>query len=389
MPPPKKNHLEVAMQSLQEKFETASGRYFEIKASCESNVSRWEWTTHNYYELEPYYHERNGFPKGRRLKEEPSTKNHVYQYGFDADQKIYVAREWFDLYGNEAIYEEFYMYENNLVERFYFGYSDPKELVRMSQFKYAGDGRLLEMVSYNNRGTLIETKFFYEGDKLTELERKQPQYANPQSYKVVKERFIYDENGELSIVKLYAPEIERVLYQRKAKGQKIDDTVKFVQGKLVDVIPKVIKHQGINAPIFAVAIAYSFGASDYFPPSIGIGTEEERHRLMEEYGKESIWNPAEYGCMLDLDSEISKGLQEQMNVLNTFFHQKDNPKQLEKVYNNIAKNLNNYDWQKVIATTDDFVVFAVEVYEHDNFKQNLKSALPKEKYDALKAKKFI
>lgn len=42
------------MQTIQEKFEMAKNHYFEIKKLSESNISHWEWTTHNYYELEPY-----------------------------------------------------------------------------------------------------------------------------------------------------------------------------------------------------------------------------------------------------------------------------------------------------------------------------------------------
>lgn len=121
------------MQTIQEKFEMAKNHYFEIKKLSESNISHWEWTTHNYYELEPYQHERAGLPKGRKLKKEPKTKNERNQYGFDDAGRICVVRTWIDLYGKEVYYEEFYVYSENSLGRFYFDYSSEKRLIRMSE----------------------------------------------------------------------------------------------------------------------------------------------------------------------------------------------------------------------------------------------------------------
>jgi hypothetical protein len=80
--------------------------------------------------------DRLSFPYHRLLGKEPSKKNHHYQYGFDDYERIHVVRKWFDLYSKNACYEEFYVYFENRVERFYFGYSSEKQLIRMSEFTF-------------------------------------------------------------------------------------------------------------------------------------------------------------------------------------------------------------------------------------------------------------
>lgn len=377
------------MQTIQEKFEMAKNRYFEIKKLHESHISYWEWTTHNYYELEPYWHERVGLPKGRKLKKEPKTKNKRNQYGFDEMGRVCVVRTWIDLYGNEACYEEFYVYSERLLEKFYFDYSADKSLIRISELKLEENGRILSRESYNTIGDYIEETFVYQGDQLVEIKRRQPEYGNRQSFVLIKELFLHDEDGELNTIKLIASDSERVLYQKKTKDRTMTDTIEYVQDKLIELIPKVVTNQSLNGTIYSVIIVYSFGASDYFPPSLAIGTEENKTSLMKQYGIEGIWNPSEYKYMLDLDPEIDKELKEQINTLNTFFNQKDNTKQLEKIYNQVAKELNNVNWDNTIRVTDDFVVFALEINESDKFKKNLKSAISKEKFDKLKAKQYI
>lgn len=137
--------------------------------------------------------------------------------------------------------------------------------------------RLLELESYNSVGDYIEENFFYEGNQLIEIERTQHEYGNRQSFERIKERFFYDEDGELDIIKRYGSHFKRVIYQRKPKGENIDETIKRIQGELIDLIPKIIEK------VYSIIIVYSFGASDYFPPSLAIGTEDDMKRLINEY----------------------------------------------------------------------------------------------------------
>jgi hypothetical protein len=81
------------MDDLKSRFEKAKNEYGSLKEGCESLVVRWRWASWRRHEPQPYYFKRNRFLKGYWLKEAPAhLGGGQYQYGFDGEGRIQVAR---------------------------------------------------------------------------------------------------------------------------------------------------------------------------------------------------------------------------------------------------------------------------------------------------------
>ena len=74
-------------------YEQAQANYPELKAQIEAQVVRWFWAAGGVglFSLEPFYFEKNRFPKAKILKEAPEDTDNKYQYGVNEKDERIVA----------------------------------------------------------------------------------------------------------------------------------------------------------------------------------------------------------------------------------------------------------------------------------------------------------
>src|SRR5437870_1527009 len=110
---------DAIFKTLEARWQELYDQYESVKAALPT-VVRWEWTKGERYNPRAFYFERNP-PRGRTLKQPPQNKDEktgCYEYGFDAQNRVIVERQ----YGIESVYiadginEAFYHYSTEQIE---------------------------------------------------------------------------------------------------------------------------------------------------------------------------------------------------------------------------------------------------------------------------------
>ena len=115
-------------------YDQAQANYPELKAQIEAQVVRWFWAAGGvgYFSLEPFYFEKNRFPKAKILKEAPEDTDNKYQYGVNDKDEIIVERSYNEF---EGLYdEEFYFREEKQIISYHFDSAPEKECINTRIF---------------------------------------------------------------------------------------------------------------------------------------------------------------------------------------------------------------------------------------------------------------
>jgi hypothetical protein len=153
------------IEFLQEKFMNSRGRYSEIKKESEQKVVRWEWYTDDFYSIQPYFFEQNLWKKGKKLKNEPSSKTDKCQYGFDADGRMIAIRQYTEF--KNSFFEEFFEYFNKRIESVLYHYGEDKRVISIKIYQFANT-KIDSMIRCDENGYSHEN-YEYEDDRLTAI----------------------------------------------------------------------------------------------------------------------------------------------------------------------------------------------------------------------------
>jgi len=132
---------------------------------------------------------------------------------------------------------------------------------------------------------------------------------------------------------------------------------------LVDDIVSLLERFGCAIPVYALALAYDSEVP--LPPFLGLGTVEESRQWVDAEGAQVadyLWNPAEFKLFdipeLSLNSEKYEEIWQQLllevGAGAAYVAARD-------IVIQAAQSLNRQDWSGVLATSDNFVVYAVNI----------------------------
>ena len=361
------------IEQLQETFFTAQTHYKTIKKSVEQQVISWFWATDSIFDLEPFYFEQNGFPKGRIHKNEPVKKEEQYQYGVDANNEVIIERQFTELKG--LFYETFYIREKDKIESYQFDYSPEKKILNVKFFNYE-NSRLNTSYMVVKNGW-IKYSYNYQNGKLS-TKLMQRVYGN----KEVPDRifhYAFDEIGALQSIK----EKEHFHYHKPDKKISYRKLTELAFEKLLSLLKKSISECNVKEQLYCIYVYYYH--ENRLPPSIGLGTQADREEWINEKGEEAkwiIWNPIDYSHIIEIETD------EETNNLFTLYNQetalknKENNtiKMIVDCCKKLKENMAEFDLNK----TDDFVVVASD-YEQSDLKKNFKLINP-ELYNEYKNK---
>lgn len=157
---------------------------------------------------------------------------------------------------------------------------------------------------------------------------------------------------------------------------------------LSEAIPRVIARAGISEPAYCGVLGYSREAEAFLPPAVGVGLDRERQTWRREHGrrvKDIILNPAEFSHFatptLTLNGGILGELCAQANVVIRHKHRERDAIQL---LNQVAGDLAAGSWRGILATTEDFLVYATDD-EGVDLKRNLTAVYGRERVGQLRA----
>jgi hypothetical protein len=367
----------------------AAGEYQQRKAAAESQVVRWEYWSGPAYDPKPLYFERTlqvGLVKrGKRLKK-PSPRGCAY--AFDAKGRVVIDRQ---PKSDEPAYDEFFEYDDNGSYSAAYGAKAPHAVQYVTrQFVREGHAVKTEVLDADGRATFAEW-YEHRGGRLIGITvvSEAGMERNRVKYDVV-----YEPDGRLRAIRRCDEGLSQPwpVYWNPEVGGTLDSIFKSLQKRLLDLIPKTIARARIREPAYCVAIAYD-SENDELPPYLAVGLDSERQRWIASEGKgakELVWNPAEFSRFEDgtLSLDGAAGFEDDCNKLLQLSLMKGALHIPTKLLNAVASDLNKRKWNGVVPTTDDFIVYAIDL-EGEDFKKNLRAAVPEKKLKLLKSRRLI
>ena len=315
-------------------YDQAQANYPNLKAQIEAQVVRWFWASGGvgYFSLEPFYFEKNRFPKAKILKEAPKDTDNKYQYGVNDKDEIIVAHSYIGCEGE--YYEEFFFRKENQIISYHFDFAPKKECINTRIFIYK-DGLLQSIHSAYDNNTWSERTMFYEGDKLIRQEEKGlDYYLKPIDNTLL---YTYDILGVLNSI---SSGTGYVYYQKKDKK----------------ISYKALSEKAMERYYTLLVAA--------MPTSIGFGTESERQEWKKTYGERVdrfLWNTAEYEHTIEIETNDEDAAL--FELFNQETEMQDKSSAATKLLVACAKRLKE-EWESLgIPSTDDFVMVVSDVEE--------------------------
>jgi hypothetical protein len=313
---------------------------------------RWEWYSDKAFDPRPYWDERHGSPRARRLAERPPTGQAVWRYGFDEAGRVAAAQHFEGSLDGRQTSDETWRYADGEIERtctshdgtWLFTHHDRYEGDRIvgsdlsapfgnsrEEYSYAADGRLTHIDMWDN---------------------DRPAYRFEISH---------NERGELDRIvttSLLGRLFTEVTYRRPGDRFSLDAQCQLVVDLLVARVPLVVAEAGVDKPADCVVLSYSDASC---VPEIGIGLAEHRRQLAADGNVDQAWNLANFE-LRDIDWHDHRdatfvdetGLLDQELALAGEWHR------IRGVLVDVARRLNRRDWSTVLSVTDDFRVCAVD-----------------------------
>ena len=325
-------------------YDQAQADYPNLKAQIEAQVVRWFWAAGGVglFSLEPFYFEKNRFPKAKILKEAPKDTDNKYQYGVNDKDEIIVAHSYIGCEGE--YYEEFFFRKENQIISYHFDFAPEKECINTRIFIYK-DGLLQSIHSAYNNNTWSERTMYYEGNKLIRQEKKGIDYIDNTLL------YTYDMSGKLNSI---TNETGYVYYQKKDKKISYKALSEKAMERYYALLVPTIKAYPVKEPLYCINLSFDY--QNILPTRIGFGTESERQEY-QKYGKEAkhyLWNTAEYAHTIDIEpNEEDAAL---FDLFNQETEMQEKSSAATKLLVACAKRLKE-EWASLgIPSTDDFVI---------------------------------
>jgi hypothetical protein len=363
---PVKKSAMTDIPNLQIQFSEIKKAYQSIKKKCENKVESWFWAADTLHNLEPFYFEEHRYKKAKKLKEEPQDKSNKYHYGLNHLNEVILIRQYTGL-KRELYYETFYLRTSDKIETYHFDYWEDKKLDNLTIYHY-DDARLTHHVQITENGWYAYD-YHYDQDKLTKKLMK----TSPEADYIPEDRtfeYRYDQFGVLNTI----TEGEHFYYKKAAKKITFQQLTDLVTEKLFEVIRENLLELKPKEELFCIYLNY--GNEAFFPPSLAMGTEEERKKWLTEHGKRAkwlMWSPADY--RIDHELEMDQESSNLFELYNQETEMQQKYSLAKKAIAEVALRLKGCLQEFKLHQTPDFVIVASD-YEMTDLKKNFKLINP-------------
>ncbi len=371
---------------LESTYRTMGSNRALLRAKAESAVREWRWATDVMFELEPLWKERHQLAMGRWLKQPPLKKADRYEYGLDDEGCVRMERQHvrFAAYPERLwCYETFYFYNRDDVERYRYSYHPEADAISFSRYHLAGR-RVVLAQTRAQRGVSLE-RYVWRGASVTEVHTEHAPvdpdgtYAEPMhaaSYTTS-----YGADGSLDELLSHRLDSLRdgaqatLVYKRQPKGTTWESLLQPLRVALVREVFEGVRRIGVAEPAYCLALAWSPGQVQSLPPGVAIGLTSHRSRWLagnETPPREMLWNPAEFGTWVHLDSAALAAL---VQPVNQYCCARSNWSKVGTMLNGVAQSLSLLDWSAALPTTKDFFAYATDLNLVD-LDRNIKASCP-------------
>lgn len=386
------------VSDLDARFSRLSEEYELRRSTAHAAVVRWDWYSWEAFDLRPLHYERDLLKPGRRLAERPPLDRDHHRIGFDADSRPVAILEYSGFLGGQLYYETYRDYRAGagLVDEAHF-YADGRPIY-LHQYRY--EAGLIRSASSAATGGGGYEEYQYTGQQVTRIAIY---YAKPSHkpgkrlyplapYAVI--RAAYDDAGmsRLEILSEDGPApLTELKYERPPAGFTIDEACRTVHRELVAKLPATVSGLAIDEPAYCVVLAYL--PENPLDVRVHVGLDEQRReRLaeqsdMDENGGEErwigdIWSPGDMGEDTPVDlsavAVTARLLGQELSLADADDIASPRGRGSEwgrELLCAVAAELNAHDWTQELSTTDDFVVYAVDL-ELADLDRNMPACLP-------------
>jgi hypothetical protein len=385
------------MANLRTLLRRAAGEYDPRRRAAEKAVTHWEYYSNGFYDPRPYYFERYGQPRGRRLA---NATPKGFSYGFGSSGRCTIARQ--PRTADDPAYSEFFDYlPNGVVESAAYRSTAGNALCYVARQKHSS-GRIVacdvldadasaqevrERYRYDKRGRLLDVDVIV-------LERGQRKERH---------RFdiLYDrQSAEMLAVRKHYDYLRRNTFLPIYWNQQIAPTVQQltarIRKKLLVQVPKAVRTAEIAEPAYCLALTCHTGEVDDVPPVLAVGLASDLERIRARVKdpkalKAEAWNPKRFSR--GKAGAIPLPRDEELAWLCHLFAQRTDSMgdtwSARKLIAGVCQTLNTRgDLAKRLQTTSDFVVYMVdlddELREMYLLKRDLKESVPAAKLARLR-----
>ncbi len=356
------------LKQTQDRLKRETKNYKKIRDAVMPKVVRWKYYTDCAWTLLPEE------PRPCKLTTKQKAE---YGYGYDSSNRVIVVQSAFSI----GPLQEFIRYIDDRVETSEF-FKDEMRDIQTVLLKNGKPGLVVN--AYDNGYSFIE--YEWNGDvpsrywHRSKNDKVTTEFAYDPKSKAFDPKFRIKDDGTRRPVDLPKGVTTKTLAEKIRKG-------------LVKGVYDLVARKKFKEPIYCIALVYSGEDNPVFPPSIAIGLESERQKMIKKYGKEakaSVWNPEDgfthYG---DAATQIEdEDYDEACDWYSEATMLRSSSAADIKFINEIALELSKLNWSKIAKTADDFVVYAIDL-EGADLEKNFKKTVPAETRQRLKEKGLL
>lgn len=379
------------MTKQEERWRQAFGAYESLRGRVLSQVARWEWADDERYDPRPLYFERSKLRRGQVVAEMGGDFSGLWQYGFDANERLVAARG----YPARALHEvqcleDFYLYDDRMVESIRFAQYQPKIPIRVAHqardkgalesyaafsvdlgpiFDELGPDEALRQASAQQGVSHYQEHYSYKDGRLAGI---QVQHAWGGEVFTHEELVSYDKLGRVTHIESQYPDgTKQTIYRRPEPTYGIGSHAGRIYQRLLEIIPQRLAQAKVRDRVYCLALRYSAGRT---LPHLALGLERTRNELIKRHKGAglvmALWQPADHVLELeDPPTESDRAIFEQQLALSGDFEP------ARELLSDLALALMDHKWKGVLNTTKDFVIFAAN-YGQDRPEDALAASVP-------------
>ncbi|MCB9608948.1 MAG: hypothetical protein H6716_20320 [Polyangiaceae bacterium] len=379
------------MPTLKKLFDTAGGRYEEVRDAAEASIVRREWADSPRYWLEPYYGESNCFGRGKLVEMPVVDARGLVEHGFDAEGRLVVVRtynelpkrQWLPGRGEERPASEVYfVYHADEVDALCFDSDAGKSVVNVARYRYQGH-QLVEVQTRYRIGAERVEYFEWAGELPVRARASQPGYERLLE-------FTHDASGELELVEWVYPNGSRAeMFRRIHEAPEV--VLERVKGALQVAARDLLGACDVGTPIAAIAMWLDMEAFEHLlPPRVGLLTLEEQTAFASEPAKrEYVWSPVEWEHYDTQELEFEdEALHRAASDANQLIWQQGLYQQARDLVDVVCRELNAEGLGSLLQSTPECIIFPVDITSGDG-EQGVRRVVTEAQLTALKRKGLL
>jgi len=392
------------MTKQEERWRQAFDAYESLRGRVLNQVARWEWADDERYDPRPLYFERSKLRRGQPVAQMSGDFSGLWQYGFDASQRLVAARG----YPARALHEEqcledFYLYGDHLVESIRFAQYQPKVPIRVAHQahnkgeleSYAafsvelgpvlgdlGPDDALRQAAAQKGVAHYQERYLYKDGRLACIQVRH-EWAG--EVFIHEELVSYDKLGRVTEIEGQYPDgTKQTIYRRPAPSYGVGSHAGRIYQHLLEIIPQRLAQAKVRDKVYCLALRYSAGRT---LPQLALGLERTRNELIKRHKGAglvmALWQPTDQIIALeDPVTEGDRAIFEQRLALSGDFE----PARV--LLSDLALALMDHKWKGVLNTTKDFVVFAAN-YGQDRPEDALAASVPEKQLAEFRQKGWL